>query len=430
LVRILAFSLFLALGGSVLAQNASTPTGLANKIPQLYGDNGLVLPNQFHAAHFQSSFQQSFTPMNAAVGSQLALLPFASPASGLIYTFNSSAGVYTRSSQTLGPIIAERGETIGRHRLFLGVAYQYFKFTQIDGIDLKNLPIVFQHEHQTNAEYEQDIIAARSSISFNINQYTAVATFGLTDRLDISTAIPIVNAHFGAVSDATLIRIAPPSPQFGEAHFFDDKNPATSTRAIFANGGTATGLGDITFRLKGTLWKGENGALALAADVRTPTGDEYNFLGTGAWGFKPFLIASYRAGRVAPHANVGFQWNGNSVLAGDLSAKTKGRLPRQMVFAVGADIGVTSRLTFAFDLLGARVFNGPQVTLRSFTDARGRTYEDIRFDRSSFNLMDFSGGFKVNLTQNLLLTANVITRLNDSGLRAKVIPLVGLSYTF
>ena len=45
---------------------------------------------------FQSSFQQSFTPMNTAVASQLALLPFASPASGLIYTFNSSAGVYTR----------------------------------------------------------------------------------------------------------------------------------------------------------------------------------------------------------------------------------------------------------------------------------------------------------------------------------------------
>ena len=215
-----------------------------------------------------------------------------------------------------------------------------------------------------------------------------------------------------------------------KSHFFDPANPGGSTRAIFSGGGSSTGLGDITFRLKGTFWRGENGALALAADVRTPTGDEYNFLGTGAWGFKPFLIASYRVGRIAPHGNLGFQWNGASALAGDLTAGTKRRLPRQMPFAVGADVGLTGRVTFTFDLLGARVFNGPRVTRSTFRDARGTTFENITLGRGSFNLLDFSGGFKVNLGGSLLLTANVITRLNDSGLRARVIPLVGLSYTF
>ena len=170
--------------------------------------------------------------------------------------------------------------------------------------------------------------------------------------------------------------------------------------------------------------------MALAADVRTPTGDEYNFLGTGAWGFKPFLIGSYRMGRVAPHGNIGFQWNGSSALAGDLTAGTKRRLPRQLAFATGADIGATSRLTFAFDLLGGRVFNGPLVTRTTFRDARGATFENISLGHESFNLIDFSSGLKLNLTRNLLLTANVITRLNDAGLRAKVIPLVGLSSTF
>ena len=32
--------------------------------------------------------------------------------------------------------------------------------------------------------------------------------FGITDRLDISAAIPILTAHFSAVSDATIDRIA------------------------------------------------------------------------------------------------------------------------------------------------------------------------------------------------------------------------------
>jgi hypothetical protein len=427
-LKIFAAISFLLAGGVLCAQNPSTD--LAFKIPRLYGSTGLVLPSTFHSAHFQASFQQSFTPMNTAVGSQLALLPFASPASGLIYNFNSSAGVYTRSTQSLGPVIAERGETIGRHRLFVGVAYQYFKFDKIDGVDLKNIPTVFTHEQQTGASYEQDVITARNSISFNINQYTAVATFGITDRVDLSAAIPVVNVHFAAVSDANIDRIAPPNPVFGQAHFFDPSNPANSTRAIFGSGGSSTGLGDVTFRLKGTVWRGERGAVALAADLRTPTGDEYNFRGTGAWGFKPFLIASYRAGRVAPHANLGFQWNGSSALAGDISAGTKRRLPRQMPYAFGADIGATGRLTFTFDLLGARVFNGPHLSRSTFTDAAGRKFENIQLGHSSFSLVDFSGGLKVNLARNLLLTANVITRLNDAGLRAKVIPLVGLSSTF
>ena len=423
-----AISLVLAFGAVAPAQNAASD--LAFKIPRLYGQNGLILPNPFHGAHFESSFQQSFTPMNAAVGSQLALLPFASPASGLIYNFNTSAGVYTRSSQTLGPVIAERGETIGRHRLFLGVAYQYFKFDKIDGIDLKNVPVVFTHQQETGAPYERDIITAQNSIALNINQYTAVATFGLTDRLDISAAIPILTVHLGVVSNASIDRIAPPDPVFGQAHYFDAADPQNSTRKTFNSHGTATGLGDITFRLKGTIWHGERGSLALAADVRTPTGDQYNFLGTGAVGFKPFLIASYRQGRIAPHVNMGFQWNGSSTVAGDLSTNTSRRLPRQFVYAAGADIGATKRLTIAFDLLGSRVFNGPRVSKTTVTDARGTTFQDIRLDRSSFNLLDFSSGFKLNVTRNLLLTANVITQLNDAGLRARIIPLVGWSYTF
>ena len=182
--------------------------------------------------------------------------------------------------------------------------------------------------------------------------------------------------------------------------------------------------------MKGTLWRGESGALALAADLRTPTGDEYNFLGTGTFGFRPFLIASHRMGRFAPHANLGFQWNGSSALAGDLSARTERRLPRQLTYAVGADIGATSRLTVALDFLGARVFNGPRVTRTPFTDARGMTFDNTVIGHSSFNLLDFSTGVKANLTRTILLTANVITRLNDAGLRTRVTPLVGLSYTF
>ena len=50
------------------------------------------------------------------------------------------------------------------------------------------------------------------------------------------------------------------------------------------------------FRAKGTIFKHERTAIALGADVRVPTGDEKNFLGTGAAGVKPFLSASITLG--------------------------------------------------------------------------------------------------------------------------------------
>jgi hypothetical protein len=264
----------------------------------------------------------------------------------------------------------------------------------------------------------------------DINQFTAVTTFGVTDRLDISAAVPVVNVHLSIVSDTRIRRIAPPDPVTGEAHYFDPAQQTSSTREVFSSRGNATGIGDVTFRVKGTVFRGEKGAVAIAADLRTPTGDELNFLGTGAVGFRPFLIASYRAGRVAPHANVGFQWNGSSVLAGDVSTGATARLPRQFTYAVGADVGATKNLTLAFDLLGSRVFNGPRVSPSTFTDAKGGTAPNITLGRNSFNIVDGSAGMKLAIVRTVLVTANLIFRMNDAGLRSRVIPLVGVSYTF
>jgi hypothetical protein len=45
-------------------------------------------------------------------------------------------------------------------------------------------------------------------------------------------------------------------------------------------------------------------------------------------------------------------------------------------------------------------------------------------------MIDISTGVKYKPWGNLLLTANVAFKANDSGLRAKVIPLGGISYSF
>ena len=100
-----------------------------------------VLPDgSTHAAHFNSAFQEEFTQFNVALATQLLTVPFPSPASGYTYTFDESLGVFTRSTQSFGPILTERAETIGKGKFTFGFAYQRFRFDSIEGVDLGAVP--------------------------------------------------------------------------------------------------------------------------------------------------------------------------------------------------------------------------------------------------------------------------------------------------
>ena len=79
--RVLAVPTLFFVAGFTLSNAQTTSDKLAYTIPHLYGKNGLFLPNPFHSAHFESAFQQSFTPLNTTIASQLTQLPLASPAS-------------------------------------------------------------------------------------------------------------------------------------------------------------------------------------------------------------------------------------------------------------------------------------------------------------------------------------------------------------
>lgn len=435
-------ALFASLAG---AQSCDTPNAppeinpshankLALLVPRLYGACGLVLPNPNHEAHFYSTALRTFGSLDSTIGSQIGLLPLASPASGLLFTFDSALGVEIPSAQSLGPILSERGETLGRHRLFVAATYQYLQFNRLDGIDLNHVPSVFNHQEGTGPEgqpgkYEKDYITTDNSLNLHFNQFTVYSTFGLTDRIDVSAAVPFVMAHLSATSSAQIQRVVPePDPSLGYIHYFDSNNQATSTSKAFGLSNSASGIGDVTFRVKGTIFRGERAAVALATDFRAPTGDAYNLLGTGGWGIRPFVIASYHTARFAPHANIGYEWNGKSVLAGDVVNNVKGRLPNVMPWTVGTDIAPAHRITLALDLLGTTVFAGPYIYRNTYTASNGATAPTIGQSLRTYSAVNGSTGVKINLVKRLLLTGNVIFRLNDVGLRANVIPLIGLSY--
>src|SRR4029077_10972682 len=134
--------------------------------------------------------------------------------------------------------------------------------------------------------------------------------------------------------------------------------PGTQGALVFTpntGSGSASGIGDVTFRAKATVLKGERIGLALGIDIRVPTGHAPNYLGSGAVGMRPFLAFGYRA-RISPHANIGYQSNGSSILA-SVDGKTPQQLPNSLVYAAGVDFAMLKRLSVTGDFLGQTFFS-------------------------------------------------------------------------
>ena len=193
------------------------------------------------------------------------------------------------------------------------------------------------------------------------------------------------------------------------------------------------GLGDLRLRGKYVAWRDakEKSAVAVGLDLRLPTGDAYKFLGSGTWGLRPFVIYSYSA-RVSPHASAGFEGNGNSILAGTVTSQpvTKAALPDVFTYSAGADASVLRWLGLSADYIGTSLLNAARIETSTFTDYAGHTHENINTFVSTVNQANISAGAKVRPMARLLITGNVLFRLNDAGLHFKPSPLIGVSYTF
>ncbi len=210
-------------------------------------------------------------------------------------------------------------------------------------------------------------------------------------------------------------------------------------------------------RVKWNAWHGERAGVAAGLDVRLPTGDALNYLGSGSYGVKPFAIFSYRA-RISPHALVGFEWNTKSIAAGDLGTGTKASVPNDFAYAVGADAWITKWLTGSFDIIGQHILSTQEVigtqtfgtqklsvvpqqflancgTCTANPDPPTVTHNNLQLSANavSYNVTNASMGVKIRplgTLSKLVVTANVLVRLDEGGLSYKPVPLIGVGYTF
>ena len=423
---------------ALLAQER--PATLSTLFEDIFGARGLVLNSDDvqldgsnHAAHFNSAFQSEFRLVNVALTSQLATVPLPSPASGFTYHFDTGTGTFVRSTRSFGPILADRGETIGRGKIAFGYTYQFFSYDHLDGVPLAGIPAVFTHDNPQAGGGRADVVATTNTVEATVTQMTGALTYGLSDRIDLSLAVPVVRTRLALLSNATIHRIGTGS-NLGVHYFRDDDaiGGYGSTRQFYAEG-SAGGVGDLVARVKATMMREGSRSLAAGVDVRLPTGDEQNLLGSGATGIRPFAAFSASIGALAPHVNVAYQWNGESLIAGNTRAGEKDDLPDQFTYALGADLLVAPRLSVVVDVFGQRVVSSPRLTARTSTrsgQAGTVTLPDIQFLTESYWTSAGGFGLKGNVASRMLVTFNLRFALADGGLTDRLSPLLGVEWAF
>ena len=324
----------------------------------------------------------------------LTSAPLATSSSGFLYRLNPQLGTVERATESFGAFFVERALTPGRGRASFGISGTSASFDKLNGQNLRDGTFVtvanrFRDE-QAPFDTESLTLEIRSSTM------TVFGSVGVTDRLEIGAAVPFVRVslegqRINVYRGSTLLQ-------------------ASAT-------GTASGIADIALRAKYTLVARQNGGIAAATEVRLPTGDEQNLLGTGATSYRFIGIGSLEQGRAALHGNA-------SVLRGGISPEWSA--------AGAASIAVHPRVTVSGEVLSRHVSALHETTLMAAPHPSISGVDTLRLTAgtAATTLTAAVAGLKWNVTGTLVLGGHVSFALAKRGLTAPLTPTIGLEYAF
>jgi hypothetical protein len=401
----------------------------------------ITLASPTHAAHFRGfEPEQIIVPLsiNSTIVSQLGNVPLASSSSGFTWTLDPTLGTFSRKTSSFGPAFAERAFTSGAKRWSAGFNYQRSTYDSFEGQDLDGeIKVYLLHADSSepfatappDPFFEGDVIENTMNLKLTSDIFTFFANYGVTDRLDLGLALPIVSTDMDVTVTSRIVRQATSTLPF--IHSFDANQSDTRT---ISESGSATGLGDIILRGKYALYQTDRLGLAAGLDLRVPTGDEENLLGTGGTQTKLYFVASGGAQRIAPHVNLGYTFAGGGYGAGDLRSDQ----PNEFNYTFGVDTAVTPRVTFAADFLGRSLIDAGRLELGTrqvpFMDVNGNpgvgSFEEFVLRDGNLNLAVGAAGVKWNPRGTLLISAHGLFPLTKAGLRDNFTAVIGIDYSF
>ena len=316
-------------------------------VPVLDPQGNLI---ETHADHFVDASEEAsgeLTPaLNSLIAGNVSSFPLSSTAAGV--TFDFSTGQPVSITESLGPIFAETGKTLGKGKINLGLNYTYLDLSKFRGLNTQDMRFSFTHKDVGtqglgDSPNESDILDIVLDLDVNANLFAFFATMGITEKLDIGVAIPVISIRMMGDAKATINSFTHASTGSPNHHFGALNNPRLDHTENYNE--TATGLGDATLRLKYNFLQNSDVYVAALLDTRFPTGDKDNFMGTGKTTVRLAGILSKKFGDFTPHLNLGYDYRPASFDSDEFE------------FALGFDQKLVSGLTFAMDILGEMDLN-------------------------------------------------------------------------
>lgn len=332
--------------------------------------------------------------ISALLQVELSTLPISSSSAGFTYRLNPLLGTVERASDSFGPFFTERTLTAGEGQASIGVAVEVARFTRLDGLDLRAGTLVTTGNRFRDEAEPFDVETL--TLDLETRTVSLLANVGVTDRLDIGAAVPLVFLSF-------------------EGQRVNTYRGQSLLQARAS--AEASGLGDVALRAKYRLL-GETGTgLAAAGELRLPTGRAEDLLGTGETAFKGMVIASTEPGRVAASANFGMTFGG---------------LSDELHYSGALTVSASPQLTLVGELVGRRIGDVGHIVAAYAPHPTIDGVDTLRLvtDGTSTHTSYAVAGFKWNVQGSWLVSGNVLLPLTDSGLRADVVPVFAVDYAF
>jgi len=324
----------------------------------------------------------------------LTSVPIATSSGGFVYRLNPELGTVERATDSFGGFFVERALTPGHGRAAFGLAASTSAF---DGLDQHNLrdgsfvTIANRFRDEPNPfDTESLTLRVRSSTM------TAFASVGITSRFEIGAVVPFVQLTL----EGERINV----------YRGDSVQQAAATA-------TANGIGDAAIRAKAMIVAARSGGVAVAGELRLPTGDEENLLGAGSMAVRLMGIGSLERRGFSLHGNAGL---------------VRGGVSDEYTFGGAAGLAVAPQVTITGELSGRYLSELRPVVL---TPAQHPSYDGVDTWRLTGGdpgrtIANAIAGFKWNPGGTFVVAAHLRWSLTSAGLTSPLTPSIGMEYAF
>ncbi len=332
--------------------------------------------------------------ISALLVTELGTLPSGSSSGGFTYRLDPALGASIRSSDSFGPFFTERALTAGTGEMSFGITYQRSVFQDIDGRNLRDGTLVATASKLRTDTQFFDVETL--SLRLSTDAVTMHSNIGVTDRLDLGAALPLIRVTLSGERIDTY----------------------RGTRTLQATAsGSSSGPGDIIFRAKYNVLRQAGRGFSLGAEASLPTGDKRNLRGTGDTTIAPRAILSLEHERTAVHGNFGYVF---------------GSRAEKLAYNGAVTYAVTPRLTLVGELAGRRLTSVGRLTEVTVPHPRLIDVDTVRLTGTddATNHVVTLAGLKWNVRSSWLLSLNLLRPLTQAGLNTRWTPTITLERSF